>query len=94
MWKLKDIHEGVGKNENALKLKRELENLKGKINEIQEIEVGLNFNESEASCDVVLYSTFNSVEDLKVYQKHPDHVKVAEFLSELRTERRVVDYEI
>ena len=93
MWKLKDMHEGVNKDQNALSLKKQLEDLKDKINEIQEIEVGLNFNGSDASCDVVLYSTFNSLEDLQIYQKHPDHVKVAEFLSERVTERRVVDYE-
>nr|NIP29362.1 Dabb family protein [Candidatus Dadabacteria bacterium]NIQ13421.1 Dabb family protein [Candidatus Dadabacteria bacterium] len=38
--------------------------------------------------------SFNSKEDLTTYQKHPDHMKVAEFLSDLRTERRVVDYEL
>ena len=93
MWKLKENHNGVGKLENALRLKKELEDLKSSISEIREIEVGLNLSESDASCDVVLYSTFNSIDDLKTYQKHPDHLKVAEFLSDLRTERRVVDYE-
>nr|NIP29005.1 Dabb family protein [Candidatus Dadabacteria bacterium]NIQ12849.1 Dabb family protein [Candidatus Dadabacteria bacterium] len=76
MWKLKDTHNGLEKKDNALKLKKELEDLKNKIVEIQEIEVGINFNESEAACDVVLYSSFNSKEDLTTYQKHPDHMKV------------------
>lgn len=94
MWKLKETHDGKSKEENALLLKKQLEELKAKIPQIKEIEVGLNFSESEACSDVVLYSAFENSDDLKIYQKHPDHLKVAEFLSELRTERRVVDYEI
>ena len=93
MWKLKDSYDGLDKNGLGLKLKNVLEDLKGKISQIEELEVGINFNQSEASCDVVLYSTFATKEDLQIYQKHPDHVKVAEFVSEIRTERRVVDYE-
>lgn len=94
MWKLKDSFEGMGKNEIALKLKSELEALKSKIPQIREIEAGINFNPSEAAYDVALYSSFESREDLSLYQKHPDHMKVAEFVSEVRTERCVVDYEI
>ena len=94
MWKLKDSHDGMDKNALGLKLKNILEDLTGKISQIKELEVGINFNQSEASCDVVLYSSFASKEDLQIYQEHPDHVKVAEFVSQVRTERRVVDYEI
>ena len=94
MWKVKDSHYGKDKNELSLELKNMLEALKSTIPQIQEIEVGLNFNPSEAAFDVVLYSVFNSKEDLEIYQKHPDHLKVAEFVSEIRTDRVVVDYEI
>lgn len=94
MWKIKDSHEGLDKYELALKLKNTLEDLKGKISQIKELEVGINFNSSDAACDVVLYSSFDTKDDLQVYQKHLDHVKAAEFVSEVRTERRVVDYEI
>lgn len=94
MWKIKDSHDGLDKNELGLKLKDTLEDLKGKISQIKELEVGINFNPSDAACDVVLYSSFDSKDDLQIYLKHPDHVKVADFVSEIRTERRVVDYEI
>lgn len=93
MWKIKDSHEGLDKEALGLKLKSVLEDLTSKIEQIRELEVGINFNPSEASCDVVLYSTFDSKDDLEIYQKHPDHVKVAEFVGQIRTERRVVDYE-
>ena len=94
MWKLKGSEDGKTKEDNANILKHMLEDLKGKIQEIQEIEVGLNLSSSEAACDAVLYSSFNSWDDLNTYQKHPDHLKVAEFISDIRTERRVVDYEV
>ena len=94
MWKLKGSEDGKTKEDNANILKNMLEDLKGKIQEIREIEVGINLSGSEAACDVVLYSSFNSWDDLSTYQKHPDHLKVAEFIADIRTERRVVDYEV
>ena len=94
MWRLKDFAEGASRVENAKKLKETLEGLKDKISEIREIEVGINFNPSDAAPDVVLYSTFDSAEDLNAYQKHPEHVKVAEFVGKIRSDRNVVDYEV
>ena len=93
MWKIKDSHNGESKSEIIEHVKNILEELKSKISEIIEIEVGLNFNPSEAAYDVVLYSTFNSREDLEIYQKHPDHLAVAGYISEVRTARTVVDYD-
>ncbi len=69
MWKLKDEAEGNSKAENAQIIKNSLEDLKEKINEIVNIEVGIDVNKSEQAYDVVLYSTFNSLEDLDSYQK-------------------------
>ena len=93
MWKLRDSHNGESKSEIIKNVKNILEDLTTKISEIKELEVGINFNPSEAAYDVVLYSSFNSREDLDIYQKHPDHLKVAEYISEVRTESTVVDYE-
>ena len=93
MWNIKENHNGETKNEMIGNLKSLLEGLAEKIDEIAELEVGINFNPSEAACDVVLYSSFRSKEDLEIYQKHPEHVKVAGYVSEIRTDRRVVDYE-
>ena len=93
MWKLKESHNGESKNEIIQNVKTILEDLTSKISQITELEVGINFNPSDAAYDVVLYSSFNSREDLDIYQKHPDHVKVAGYISEVRTERTVVDYE-
>ena len=94
MWKLKEFAEGKDKLENAKIIKMGLEDLKNKINQIRCIEVGININESEQAYDVVLYSEFDSVEDLNLYQNHPDHVRISEFITNLRDVRVVTDYEI
>ena len=94
MWKLKDSARGTSKDQNALELKSVLEDLKNKISVIKQIEVGINFNKSSAAYDVVLYSEFDSEQDLQAYQKHPDHVKVVDFVNEIRDDRAVVDYQI
>ncbi|ELC8442410.1 Dabb family protein [Clostridium perfringens] len=94
MWKLQDEAEGNSKAENAKIIKDSLENLKGKIKEIIDLEVGIDVNKSEQAYDVVLYSTFNSLEDLDSYQKNPDHVKVGSFVKKVANSRVVVDYEV
>lgn len=94
MWRLKDFTNGANKEENAKKLKSLLESLKTKISEIRRIEVGINVNPSNAAFDVVLYSEFDSLGDLKAYQKHPEHLKIVSFVNEVRSERGVVDYEV
>ena len=93
MWKLKDSHEGMSKDELIVKIKQDLEGLKSAIPAIKTMEIGKNFNELSASYDVALYSEFESKEDLEIYQKHPEHVKVAKFIRQIRTDVAVADYE-
>jgi hypothetical protein len=92
MWRLKTSAEGASKEENAKILKRELEALKKKIPLIRHIEVGMNMMPSEAAYDVALYSEFANEKDLDSYQKHPEHLKVADFAARIRESRAVVDY--
>jgi antibiotic biosynthesis monooxygenase (ABM) superfamily enzyme len=94
MWKLKDFAEGSGKEENARKIKEQLESLQGTIPEIKHIEAGINVINTDSSADVVLYSEFENMESLNAYQKHPEHVKIVQFVRNVCTERRVVDYTI
>ena|SRR5271157_1430197 len=92
MWKLKDFAEGAGKKENALKIKSSLEGLKSKIKEVKYLEVGISAGDATDFYDIVLISEFKDLRDLESYQKHPEHVKAAEFISKVRLERKVVDY--
>lgn len=93
MWRLKEIVDGATKQENAEKLKGKLESLRDKIKEIKSIEVGINVNPSEAAFDIVLYSEFENNEALQKYQNHPEHKKIVDFVTRIRTDRCVVDYE-
>ncbi len=93
MWRLKDSAAGAGKEENAGKLKEALEALEGVIEELKAVEVGINFNPSPAAFDVVLYSEFEDREGLQAYQNHPEHLKIVDFVGEIRSDRAVVDYE-
>ncbi len=88
-WKLKAEAEGRSLEENAELLIGLLESLKDKIPSIRRIEAGRNFNPAPTAFDVGLYSVFDDEAGLQEYQIHPEHKKVAEFVSAV-TEARVV----
>lgn len=94
VWRLKDSAYGNSKDENALLLREKLLAMKDKVSGLIHLEVGLDFSKEKESSDVVLYSEFESREALHRYQIHPDHEDIKKWLSEVRFERRVVDYEI
>lgn len=96
LWKLKEKSGGREKHDNALRLKRELENLNGKIPGLIHLEVGIGMNDNENSddSDIILYSEFEDAESLEKYHHHPEHVKIIPFAKSIRSERRVIDYEV
>jgi hypothetical protein len=89
MWKIKD---GFNKDEIYEQIKEKVLSLKEFIPEIKHIEVGRNITASINAYDVVLYSEFDSKEDLDTYLVHPEHVKVADFIKTVISDRKVVDY--
>lgn len=92
MFKVKDSAEGAGKEENVQRIKSKLEALPGRIEEIRFFEVGANSISNGAAYDLVLCSEFDGKEELFRYQKHPEHVKVLEFVNKVCENRAVVDY--
>ncbi|MEI6892115.1 MAG: Dabb family protein [Pontiella sp.] len=90
MWKFKD---GVAEADKV-EMKRQLEALKGVAPTLIEIEVGLDVLGSNQSQDCVLYSEFESLDDLQAYNEHPEHLKVVGFVKSLVCERHAVDYEV
>ena len=60
MWTLKANAEGKNKEENLYLMKARLEGLKDKIAGIQELEVGINCNQSPDACDIAAPSTDNA----------------------------------
>ena len=94
-FKLKDSAEGNPKSVNATLVKDNLLALKDKIKEIKHIEVGINSPQASAdNFDMVLYTEFDSFADLEIYQKHPEHVKAADFIKKVRETRACVDFEV
>lgn len=92
MWKMAPAEDMA---EKARAIKENLEALRDKIDVIVNIEVGLNFNETDSASDVVLVSTFKTAADLNEYQNHPAHKAVgAAYVRPYVAERRVCDYEI
>lgn len=89
MFRFKD----EDKSENIQKAKELLLGLNGKIDELIKLEVGLNEIDDAGASDLVIYSEFNSFEDLKAYQIHPIHQDVLVFIKSVISERRVVDYQ-
>jgi hypothetical protein len=58
------------------------------------MEVGINAVPSEAAYDVAIYSEFADKDDLEIYQKHPEHMKVVELVKAVASGRAIVDYMI
>ena len=82
------------KEATLLKVKELLESLVEKIDVLQSLEVGINFDTADRAMDLSLYSKFASKEDLAIYATHPEHLKVVEYIKSVATASKVVDYEI
>ncbi len=94
-FRLAEHAEGKTKSENALIIRHELENLINLIPELRKIEVGINHPATpDSNFDIVLYSEFDSVEHLNIYQEHPEHKKVGAYIVKVKTDRVCVDYEV
>jgi hypothetical protein len=93
MWKLKDEALGQKKWELMAELKFRLEALRGRIPEIRFLQVGLNVVKADTASDLVLVSDFDDMEALNRYAGHPEHLKVADFVKQVTSERRAVDFE-
>ena len=92
MWKLKETAEGCVAAENAQKMKEMLGALPGLIPQLRSLTVSTDVFLAIPETDVVLYTVFDSAEDLQAYQVHPEHKKCVAFITSVVAERRVVDY--
>ena len=94
MWTLKPEAEGATAAENGRKMKEMLETLPGKIEGLLDLHVSVDVFESTPQCDVILYASYPTKEDLSTYATHPEHLKCVEFVKKVVASRSVVDYEI
>ena len=92
MFKLKETLSAEEKLVVMNDFKAAMEALPAKIDVIRKVFVGLNINEAE-QWDICLESEFDSLEDVKLYAAHPDHVAAAGILKDAKQDRACVDYE-
>ena len=71
-----------------------LKSMVGVVEVIRELKVGRDFLHLERSFDVGLSVTFDSRKDLEVYDHHPGHVPVKQFLGPLLEKSVSVDFEL
>ena len=75
-------------------MKLRVEAMNGEIPGLIKVELGRDFNGSDITFDVALYSELESKEALSVYQDHPMHIHVKEFIGAVTSARAVVDYDV
>ena len=92
LFKLKEDVPAQKKLEAMRSFKAAIEALPQRIKVIRKVEVGLNINPSE-DWNIALYSEFDTLDDVKFYATHPDHVAAGKLLAEVKESRACVDYE-
>ena len=68
--------------------------LKDKIKEIIDIEVFDDIGYDGSASDFGLITTLKDENDLDIYAKHPEHLKVIKFIKTIASERRAIDYKL
>ena len=63
------------------------------IPEIVSLETGEDVLHSDRSYDMALIITFHSLDDLHIYDQHPEHAKVRAYIRAHRTASATVDFE-
>ncbi len=91
LFQLKEFTSESEKTKKLNEIKEALEALPAIIPEIKSLEVGINVNPAE-QYDIALVTSFNNLEELEVYVKHPDHVAVGGIIRPVLEKRACVDY--
>lgn len=94
MWNFADQAADADKATNLSLAAARLNALKGLVPGMASLEAAVPTEPLEHSYDLVLYSEFETVAALHDYATHPDHVAVGQFITQVRTERVCVDYEV
>ncbi len=67
--------------------------MRDNVPSLANIEVGVNFSESDQAYDVVLMATFQDIKSLREFEQDPFHLEVKKLVVSLKRSRVVVDYE-
>ena len=94
LWTIKNDFSNEEKDRTIATMTLKLEALPELIPFIREFRVARNINHDGRNMDIALVSGFDSLEDLVRYAVHPEHKKVAEYISTVVETRAAIDYEI
>ena len=93
MFKLTEFATPADKLAKMQEIKTGLEALIYKIDVLRLIRVDFNINPEE-TWDVILTTELDSLEDVKTYANHPEHVAVSKgIIGPVKSDRACVDYE-
>jgi antibiotic biosynthesis monooxygenase (ABM) superfamily enzyme len=94
VWRFQEEAQGASRAENLRAAKAKIEALAGEVPGFLSLSAGINAADSPDASDLVLVADFESWDALRAYQDHPAHRRLVEFLRSVRTERRVIDWEV
>lgn len=94
LWTLNPELSEDEKQEVKAGIKAGLEGLVGKVPGLIDVVVNIDGRLATSNCDVMLDSTLESVEALKAYAQHPEHLAVANGkVRPYTVQRTCLDYE-
>lgn len=92
MFKLTEFASPADKQAKMQEIKTKLESLINKIDVLHLIRVDFNINPEE-TWDIILTTELNTLEDVKTYANHPEHVAVSKgIIGPVKADRACVDY--
>jgi len=94
LWKFLELTKEGNKKQNLQRARQMLNEMANEIEGIIDIKIGINMGTGINRSDLALSILFKDQAALDIYQKHPAHQKVKDFLGEVRYERRGIDYEV
>lgn len=84
----------IKEKENVQKGVEALKSMKGKIEKMIDLEVGVDFLCSQRSYDIALITTHTDKAALELYQAHEAHQPAKKLMHEISTSSVSVDFEI
>ena len=86
MWKLRDASQ-------ADEMKQKLLSMRNRVGALYDIEVGVNLSTHASAYDIVFVGTFLNQDAVREFEVDEYHKEVGEFVSSLRVDRKVVEFE-
>jgi hypothetical protein len=94
LWRLREGVDGPAVQASRAQINQAIAAMRAGIAGLRTIEIGVNAGRAGDAADMALYAEFDSWEALYAYDDHPLHEALKRIIGAMRTEKRVVDYEI